>query len=115
MTKLNRMTREETALSYEIRARELTDPLFRERIQFHLLAARSRLKAALKDVAFSPEDIDELDYKVRTYGKLLSVALKMDVVEKTKDDAFAEANVTAQEEEAEKLCESPSTSNKPKT
>jgi hypothetical protein len=102
------MTREERTLSYEIRARELIDPLFRERIQVHLMDARGKLKAALEDITVSPETIDELDYKVRTYGKLLSVALKMDVVEKTKDDAFAEANVTAQEEEVKKLCESSS-------
>jgi hypothetical protein len=102
------MTREEKALSYEIQTREELDPKFRDRIQLHLMIARGRLKDALADIAVSPETIDELDYKVRTYGKLLSVVLKMNVVEKTKDDAFAEANVTAQNEEAEKQCESSS-------
>jgi hypothetical protein len=97
------MTREEKALSFEIRAREEIDPYFRERLQFHLVAARGRLKEALGDITVAPEAIDELDYKIRTYGRLLSVALKMDVVPKTKDDAFAEANVTAQQEEAGKL------------
>ncbi len=102
MTKLNRLTREEKALSYEIRMREEIDPYFKERVQAHLLASRNQLRVALKDIAFSPEDIGKLDNKIRTYGKLLAVALKMDVAEKNSDDAFAEANVTAQEEEAEK-------------
>ena len=104
--KLGRMTKEEKALSYEVQAREEFDPKFRDRIQLHLMIARGQLKDALANIAVSPETIDELDYKVRTYGKLLAVALKMNVVEKTKDDAFAEANVTAQSEEADKLCES---------
>ncbi len=106
--KLTRMTREEKILSYEIRAREELDPLFRERVQTHLMDARHKLKMALEDVTVSPETIDELSYKVRTYGKLLSVALKMDVIPQDKEDAFAQANITAQEEEAGKLCESSS-------
>lgn len=103
MTKPNKMSREEKILSYEIEARKELDPLFIDRLQFHLATARGQLKKALKEIQFSPEDIDRLDYKVRTYGKLLSVALKMiGVAESTKEDVFAEANITAQKEEAEK-------------
>ena len=98
MTKLGKMTREEVAISHEIMEREAIDRIFRQRISFHLQEARTQLKEALEDLTVSPEVIDELDYKIRTYGKMLSVALKMRVEETTMEDAFAEANITAQNE-----------------
>jgi hypothetical protein len=97
-SKLGKMTREEMAISHEIIQREAIDPIFRQRISFHLQEARTQLKAAMEDLTVPPEIIDELDYKIRTYGKMLSVALKMRVEETTKEDAFAEANITAQNE-----------------
>jgi hypothetical protein len=96
------MSREERTLSYEIIARKEVDPYFRDRLQYHMINCRNKLKVCLKDITTTPEEIDELDYKVRLYGKLLAVAVKMDVETKTKEDAFAEANMTAQLEEAEK-------------
>ena len=95
-SKLGQMTKEEIVISYEILTREMIDPIFRQRISFHLQEARGQLREAMKDVSVSPETIDELDYKIRTYGKMLSVALKMRLENRDKEDAFAEANVTAQ-------------------
>jgi hypothetical protein len=100
---LTKMTKEEKIISYEIRAKEEIDPRFRERVQHHFIVTREQLKAALDNVSISPESVELLDARVRMYGKILSVAVKMDVAEMGKDDAFAEANKTAQEQEAEKL------------
>ena len=102
MKNLNTMSREEVILSHQVNMSKEIDPLYLDRLQFHLGATRTKLKHALTEVMCSPEEIEALDKKIRHYGKLLSVALKMNVVELTKEDAFAEANITAQKEEAEK-------------
>jgi len=101
--KLGEMNKEEKMLSYEIKAREETDPRLRERLRANLMRVRKELALALEDPTVPPEVIDELDYKIRTYGKMLSVTSKMDIVEAGIEDAFAEANVTAQLEQSEKL------------
>lgn len=102
---LGKMTREERILSYQLLAYRELDPNLIARLKYQLLTARNQMKAAINDTSVPLEVMEQLDNQIRTYGKLLAVAVKMDLVDQTKDDVFAQANIQAQEEEAKKQAE----------
>lgn len=101
---MTKLTREEKAISCEIEALEQYDPLFRSRIKVHLQRARQVLTFMIKDPGASPEEVQETIRQVKEYGKYFDVIMKLEtILEGTKEDAFAQANVTAQQQEADKL------------
>jgi len=95
----NKLTPEEEAVAAEVRYFDEIDPRFRERVRGHLAKARHELKLeGEKDSKLekSPAEIEELDNKIRLYGKIQDVIVKMDIMEAHDDLPFGEANARAQ-------------------
>lgn len=97
-----------------LRKKARYDPLLLKRVSIYLDALKDKMEDLKKDPEVPPALFDKVALEIRAYGRILDVAVEMknEEMEKKlemlsnkkraqvkKEEAFGQANITAQEEE----------------